>query len=144
MVDEAYWECSRAPGHTVPRLGQAIIAVPYPWVEGETHHLKLISSTGPTFEHTIEVATATPTVDARYLATFTLLGIYVGVIPALLGLLWFPFLRPLDQRGFAFFLSLTAGLRLFLGAEAVHDAREPAGTPPPAFRGVGLLLVRLL
>src|SRR2546422_6954986 len=48
MVDEAYWEFSMAPGHTVPRLGPAIIAVPYPWVEGETHHLKLISSTGLT------------------------------------------------------------------------------------------------
>jgi len=144
MVDEAYWEFSMAPGHTVPRLGQAIIAVPYPWVEGETHHLKLVSSTGLTFEHTIEVATATPTVDARYLATFTLLGIYVGVIPVLLGLLWFPFLRQLDQRWIAFFLSLTAGLLLFLGVEAVHDALETAGTLPPAFQGVGLVLVGLV
>src|SRR5207302_1571377 len=87
----------------------------------------------PVVEHTIEVATATPTVDARYLATFTLLGIYVGVIPVLLGLLWFPFLRQLDQRWIAFFLSLTAGLLLFLGVEAVHDALETAGTLPPAF-----------
>src|SRR5207247_8156386 len=68
MVDEAYWEFSMSPGHTVPRLGQAIIALPYPWVEVGLHHLTLISSTGLTFENTIEVATATPTVDARYLA----------------------------------------------------------------------------
>src|SRR3989454_10906168 len=56
MVDEAYWEFSMEPGHTGPRLGQAIITVPYPGGEGEAHPLKLLSSTGLTFEHTIEVA----------------------------------------------------------------------------------------
>src|SRR5207245_4510347 len=54
MVDQAYWEFSMVPGHTVPRLGQAIIAVPYPWVEGETQHLKLGSSPGLHFVSTIE------------------------------------------------------------------------------------------
>src|SRR2546425_259054 len=144
MVDQAYWEFSMKPGHTVPRLGQAIITLPYPWVEGEMHHLQLVSSPGLTFEHTIEVATATPTGDALYLAPLSLLGIYVGVIPVLLGLLWFPFLRQLDQRWIAFFLSLTAGLLLFLGVEAVHDALEAAGTLPPAFQCVGLVLVGLV
>src|SRR5947208_14937856 len=107
-----------SPGHTVPRLGQAIIAVPYPWVEGETHHLKLVSSTGLTFEHTIEVATATPAVDAGYLATFTLLGIYLGDIPVLFGLLWLPLLRDLDQPWIAFYLSLTVSLRRRWGVQA--------------------------
>src|SRR2546422_5740040 len=63
-VDQAYWEFSMQPGHTVPRLGPAIITLPYPGAEGETHPLKLVSSTRLTVEHTIEVATATPTGDA--------------------------------------------------------------------------------
>lgn len=141
QVDDAYWQFEMAPDRTVPRLGRATITAHYPWVQGESHHIKLLSSTGLAFEHTIEVATTTPSVDARYLMTFTLLGIYVGVIPVLLGLLWFPFLRELDQRWIAFFLSLTAGLLLFLGVDAVHEALEVAGTLPPAFQGVALILV---
>jgi len=141
LIDEAYWEFAIEPGHTVPRLGRVAITVPYPWVEGETHHIKLLTSTGLAFEHTVDVATTSPTVDARYLATFTLLGVYVGVIPVLLGLLWLPFLRELDQRWIAFFLSLTAGLLLFLGVDAIHEALEVAGTLPPAFQGVALVLL---
>src|SRR2546427_9574736 len=38
MVDQADLEVSMQPGHTVPRLGQAIITFPYPWGEGETAH----------------------------------------------------------------------------------------------------------
>src|SRR2546426_12767143 len=39
-----YWEFSMEPGHTVPRLGQAIITVPYPWVEGDRKSTRLNSS----------------------------------------------------------------------------------------------------
>src|SRR2546422_11213398 len=46
MVDPAYWEFSMKPGHTVPRLGQAIITLPYPSVVGVVHHLQLVSVTG--------------------------------------------------------------------------------------------------
>jgi len=141
QVDSAYWQFEMAPDRTVPRLGRATLTLRYPWVQGETHHVRLLSTTGLAFEHTVEVATSTPTVDARYLATFTLLGIYVGVIPVLLGLLWLPFLRDLDQRWIAFFLSLTAGLLLFLGVDAVHEALQIAGTLPGAFQGFALVLV---
>ncbi len=144
QVDDAYWQFVIEPDRTVPRLGRATIALRYPWVQGETHHIRLLSSTGLAFEHTVEVATRTPTVDVRYLATFTLLGVYVGVIPVLLGLLWFPFLRDLDQRWIAFFLSLTAGLLLFLGVDAVHEALEVAGTLPAAFQGFALVLVGMV
>lgn len=141
QVDTAYWEFAIEPDHTVPRLGKATITLSYPWVAGEAHHIRLITSSGLTFEHTVEVAAESPRVDARFLGTFTLLGTYVGVIPVFLGLLWFPFLRQLEERWVAFFLSLTAGLLLFLGADALREALEVAGTLPPAYQGTGLVLV---
>ncbi len=141
LVDEAYWQFDISPGATVPRLGRAVITLAYPWVQGETHHVRVLTSTGVAFEHTIEVATATPTADARYLTTFTLLGAYVGVIPVALGLLWLPFLRELADRWLAFFLSLTAGLLLFLGADAVREALDLAAAVPAAYQGTGLVLV---
>lgn len=144
LVDDAYWQFEISPGAVVPRLGTATITVPYPWVEGETHHLKLLSSLGTAFEHTVEVATASPRVDARYLGTFTLLGVYVGVLPVFLGLLWLPFVRRLDARWTGFFLSLTAGLLVFLGVDAVEEALDVAAGLPGAFQGVGLTVTGML
>jgi len=144
LVDEAYWQFEMSPAGTVPRLGTATITLAYPWVEGEAHHLKLLSSTGTPFEHTVDVATASPRVDARYLGTFTLLGVYVGVLPVFLGLLWLPFVRRLDSRWTGFFLSLTAGLLVFLGVDALDEALEVARGLPGAFQGVGLILTGVL
>lgn len=141
LIDEAYWQFEVNRDQTIPRLGKATISLPYPWVEGETHEIKLVTSTGLTFDHVINVATESPRVDARYLTTFTLLGIYVGVIPVLLGLLWLPFLRALPDRWIAFFLSLTAGLLLFLGVDALDEALKTARTLPAAYQGTSLVLL---
>lgn len=144
LVDGAYWQFAIEPHAEISRLGRGTITLNYPWVEGEAHHVMLITPTGVTFEHTIDVATESPRVDARYLMTFTLLGIYVGVLPVFLGLLWLPFVRALDQRWVAFFLSLTAGLLLFLGVDALDDALEVAGGLPPAYQGTALILTGLV
>jgi ZIP family zinc transporter len=141
LVDDAYWQFEIEPAATVERLRSARITLDYPWVEGDANVVKIITPTGVTFEHTIDVATETPQVDARYLGTFTLLGIYVGVIPVFLGLLWLPFMRQLGRRWIAFFLALTAGLLVFLGVDALVDGLEIAGDLPPAYQGVGLVLV---
>lgn len=144
LVDEAYWQFAMEPEATIKRLGTATLTLNYPWVEGESHHLKVLTTTGTAFEHTIDVATESPRVDARYLATFTLLGIYVGVIPVFLGLLWLPFIRSLDRRWVGFFLSLTAGLLLFLGVDALDEALEVAEGLPPAYQGLGLILTGMV
>ena len=144
MVDQAYWQHSIEPSRTVPRLGSAEITIPYPWVEGETHEVKLITSTGLTFAKTIEVAVESPEPNARYFWTFVLLGTYAGIIPVFLGLLWFPFLRKLNDKWLNFFLSLTVGLLLFLGVDALHEAFETADQVAGAFQGGGLVTLGFL
>ena len=93
LVDEAYWSHSVTPSRTIHRLGQATITIDYPWVDGEPHEIMLITSSCVTFNGEIAVATLSPKPNITYLGTFTLLGLYVGVIPVGIGLLWFPFLR---------------------------------------------------
>lgn len=144
IIDEAYWPFQIEPGPTIPRLRSAILRVAYPWVEGEPHEVTLLTSTGLTFSSTIEVATQSPEPNGRYLATFTLLGIYVGVIPVLLGILWFPFLRRIERRWIHFFLSLTVGLLVFLGIDALHEAVELHEQVPEAFQGMGLIILGVL
>ena len=64
-------------------------------------------------------------------ARFALVGIYVGVVPIALGLLWFPLLRRLGRRGMAFVLALTIGLLAFLVADMWDEAQETSARRSP-------------
>ncbi len=144
MVDDATWTHSINGPREIGRLQQRVVTIPYPWVEGEPHVIKLVSRNGVTFEADVAVATQTPRADARYLTTFALLGIYVGVIPVLLGLLWLPFLRGIGRKWVDFFLSLTVGLLVFLGADAIAEAFENAARVPGAYQGLGLIVIGVI
>ena len=141
LVDEAAWNHAIDGDRTIGRLQSREITIPYPWVEGEPVTVTLVSSTGLTFPATVEVATRTPRPDARYLATFAMLGVYVGIVPVFLGLLWLPFLRTLRREWIDFFLSLTVGLLVFLGVDALAEALETAARVPGAFQGLGIVLI---
>jgi len=144
-VDDAFWQYWTEPeDQTIPRLGQMEVHIPYPWVEGETHEVTLLTSTGLTFSREIPVATQSPSVDSAYLWTFSLLGIYVGVIPVFLGLLWYPFLRELSASWLSFFLSLTVGLLVFLAVDTFHEALESTEAVPGALQGVALVAIGII
>jgi zinc transporter ZupT len=144
LVDDASWVHEIDGDKRVGRLESRVITIPYPWVEGEPHNIKLMTSTGLTFSTDVAVATMTPVPDARYLGTFALLGVYAGVIPVFLGLLWLPFLRTISREWMGFFLSLTIGLLVFLGVDAFLEAISTAGLVPGAFNGMGLVLLGAL
>ena len=144
IVDDAAWAHSVNGERLIDRLDTRTIDVPYPWVEGEPHLIKLVTSTGLVFESEIAVATETPRANARYLGTFAMLGIYVGVIPVLLGLLWLPFLRAIDRKWVDFFLSLTIGLLVFLAVDAIAEALDVSNRVAEAFQGLSLVLIGVL
>ena len=144
MVDDANWVHRVNGSRTLQRLETRTITIPYPWVEGEPLTVALVSSTGLTFKGGVPVATLSPAVDARYLTTFALLGVYAGVIPVFIGLLWLPFVRAVNRRWIDFFLSLTMGLLVFLGVDALLEAAETSGLVPGAFQGSALVLLGLL
>jgi zinc transporter, ZIP family len=144
MVDDANWVHSLDGSRTVDRLERRIITIPYPWVEGEPHTVALVTSTGLTFTGEVPVATQSPSVDARYITTFALLGIYAGVIPVFIGLLWLPFVRAVDRRWIDFFLSLTIGLLIFLGVSSLIESTETAALVSAAYQGHALVLLGAL
>ncbi|MGH7717625.1 MAG: ZIP family metal transporter [Gemmatimonadaceae bacterium] len=141
LVDDASWAHTLDGDRTLGRLQSRTITIPYPWVEGEPHTVTLVSGTGVTFSRDVPVAVRSPSIDARYISTFALLGIYAGVIPVFLGLLWLPFLRAVGRRWIDFFLSLTIGLLAFLGVDALFEAFEFAALVPGAFQGQALVLL---
>jgi zinc transporter ZupT len=138
IVDDAYWQFTVEGPSELRHLGRTRLRIPYPWVQGEAHFVKVVSSTGTTFEHEIGVAVTTPRPDARYLGIFALIGLYVGVIPVALGLLWFPLVGRLGKSGMDFLLALTIGLLLFLLADAAHEGLEAADAIPGSLQGPAL------
>jgi len=141
QVDDAFWTFTADNGQSLRHLGRTTLRIPYPWVEGEVHLVRVLTSTGTAFDHEIAVAVVTPTVSARFLATFTLIGFYVGVLPVAIGLLWFPFLTRLSNRGMDFLLALTIGLLAFLFVDGAHDGFEAAAILPASFQGAVLFAV---
>lgn len=141
LVNDAYWQFDMMPSNTLEPLEKGIIKINYPWVEGDAETIKLISRNGITFEREIEAAAITPTFSWFYFKTFVLLGIYVGVIPVLLGLLWLPFLRMLRGKWYSFLLALTVGLLIFLGFDALEESFELIKTIPQALNGIGILII---
>ena len=140
QVDEAYWSFTAEPGTTLAHLGRTTLTIPYPWVQGDAHALRLVTSTGVTFDYEVAVAVETPTPDARFFGVFTLIGVYVGVIPVAIGLLWLPLVSRAGQTGLDFLLALTIGLLLFLFIEAGHDGLAAAALAPSSFQGVALFV----
>jgi len=144
MVDEAFWGHTMTPGRTIPRLGRATIDIPYEWVLGEPVVITLVTSSGLTFSHEVPVAITTPELGLQYLGIFGLIGLYVGVIPVAIGLLWYPFLRNLSRQWTHFALALTGGLLIFLAVDSLHEALENAARVAGSLQGVPLVLLGVL
>jgi zinc transporter ZupT len=144
QVDDAYWMFTADKGTALPHLARTTLTIPYPWVHGELHVLRVLTSTGTTFDHEIAVAIPTPQASPRTLGLFALMGLYVGVIPVAIGLLWFPLASQMSRRGLDFLLALTIGLLLFLLIDAVGEGLEVAATLPGSLQGGALFAFGVL
>ena len=139
MVDDAWWNYSAEPSSTLPRFGRAVFTIPYPWVQDEAHIVRLVTSLGVTFDAPIDAAVLSPQPSATLFWRFGLVGVYVGVVPVLLGMLWYPLLRRMGTRGMSFVLALTVGLLLYLAVATWLDAMEFAAALPAFWQGVPLV-----
>ena len=110
------------PSKTLSRLAEAKVIVPFSWIAGVPYEVGITSSDGTRFSKSVEAAALAPTPNVQQASYFAIIGIYVGVIPVLIGLLWFPFIKRLGMNKYKFFLSLTAGLLVFLGIDALIES----------------------
>ena len=128
------------PGKTLTRFAEAKIIIPFSWEPGVPYEIGVTTSDGTRFSKGIDAAALAPTPDIQQASFFAVLGTYVGVIPVLIGLLWYPFIKRLSANKYNFFLSLTTGLLVFLGIDALVEANEIAGeNVAKAFNGQVLI-----
>jgi zinc transporter, ZIP family len=124
VVNDAFAQFSGAEG-PIGRLETATVRVQQPWVEGEAY----------------EVAVETPPNDLSFFGLMALLGVYVGVIPVALGMLWLPWLRQIPPGWLRVVMAVTVGLLAFLAIDATLEGFELAGEGSQAFGGAALVLV---
>lgn len=141
QVDGAYWQFTQDPPDALPRLSTAWIHLPYAWVEGEAHKINVITSTGTGFGHEIAVAVPTPKMSPPRLLAYALLGLYVGILPVGLGMLFYPVLKTISGQGMTFLLALTIGMLAFLFVDTVAEAIEKAANIASAFSGSTLVWI---
>lgn len=141
QVDDAYWQFTQDPPGPLARGSSAWIQVPFPWVLGEAHAIKLVTNTGATFAHDIPVAVATPVADGSSLLSQAILGIFVGIVPVAIGLMFYPALRGVGRSGMTFLLALTVGLLGFLMVDAIGEAFELAAESAAIFQGNAMVVL---
>ena len=114
LVNDAFVGFSQ-PREELGRLRGSELRVTYPWIEGQAYEIVLITATGATVTHAIDAAAETPEAGVGFYGLMALIGLYVGVIPVAIGMLWMPWLRSADRRWTRFLLAFTVGLLAFLG-----------------------------
>jgi zinc transporter ZupT len=139
IINDAVWPVTVSPSPTIPRLGKATVHFEYPWSEGEAYGITLFSSNAIPFAVDIPAAVETSQPDGKTFLSYTLVGVYVGIIPVYLGLVWFPVLRKLGRKWMTFLLAITAGLLIFLALDTLVEALEQAVNVPGPFQGIGLV-----
>jgi len=140
-VNDAYAPFAAEGGREIGHLGSTTLRIDYPWVEGEALEIFALTSAGGTVEASVPVAAETPEDDLGFFGLMALLGIYVGVIPVSLGMLWLPFLRRLGPAWMGSLIAFTVGLLAFLAIDAGLEGLEMAGEAPAAFGGTSLVFL---
>jgi len=143
-VNDAFASFSTTNGQEIGRLGSTTLKVSYPWIEGEAYEIFILTASGGTIDAEIPVATETPEADLSFFGLMALLGIYVGVIPVSLGMLWLPFVRRIDARWIGALIAFTVGLLALLAIDAGLEGLEIAAEAPSAFGGAALVFAGAL
>ena len=116
------------PDIHLERFETGLVRIPYDWNEGQPYTVGLTIDDGTRFEKQIDAASASLEPNSELFVFLGIIGLLIGVVPIMIGLLWYPFIKKLGKNAFNFFLAFTIGLLLFLGLDAIEEAFEISDT----------------
>ena len=139
-INDRIYPAAIEPDKHLERFQSAIVRIPFEWNEGEPYAVGLTVDDGTRFEKRVDAAAPSIQPTIEMISYFAVIGTYVGIIPVLIGLLWFPFISKLSRNKYKFFLALTVGLLLFLGISSAEEAiKISAENLSDVFNGVLLV-----
>jgi ZIP family zinc transporter len=147
LVDDAYWEFEVAGAggdRTLSPRESARVEIPYHWNPGWDLEAAMLLSNGATIHHEIIAPQESPGFTFDILWTLALVGLFVGVIPVALGMLWFPFIQGMSDRALHAILLFAAGVLGFLAFDAGFEALELAERVPGVYEGQLLVVVSVV
>jgi ZIP family zinc transporter len=109
---------------TMAPLESTTLTISYHWVDGDPYEVALVTSLGGKITAEIDAAALSPERGSSFFSLMALLGIYVGVIPVALGMLWMPFVRRSSGSWIRILLGVTIGLLGFLAIDATLEGME--------------------
>ena len=110
------------PNGYLERFETAILRIPFSWNEGEPYEIGVTIQDGTRFSSAVDAASPLLEPSKDLFVRLGLIGIYVGIIPIMIGLLWLPFIKNTKSSHYRFFLALTVGLLIFLGIDSIAEA----------------------
>lgn len=140
FVNDAYVDFSTA-SQRLGRLGTETLTLRYPWQADSPYVVTMLTGTGVTIEHEIEAAVQTPASNASFFGLMALIGVYIGVLPVVLGMLFLPLLRRLDGRWIRLAMAATVGLLGFLAVDGWLEGSDIAAGSSGAFGGIELVVI---
>ena len=141
-INGAAWLSLTLPGPIVEPGAEAAIRLDdYEWLAGKPYEIVIFTSRANAFPTYIASARATFQPTNANVNVIIWLGIVIGLLPVLLGLLWYPGLGQFGRQGGLFLAMLSAvGLGL-LGLKLVADIIEWLDAPFEIFGQGGLLVL---
>ena len=116
------------PDTHLEKFETALVRIPFDWNEGQPYTVGLTIDDGTRFEKQIDAASPSLEPSSELFVFLGIIGLLIGVVPIMIGLLWYPFIKKLGKNAFNFFLAFTIGLLLFLGLDAIEEAFEISNT----------------
>ena len=110
------------PDTHLEKFETALVRIPFDWNEGQPYTIGLTIDDGTRFEKQIDAASASLEPNSELFVFLGIIGLLIGVVPIMIGLLWYPFIKKLGKNAFNFFLAFTIGLLLFLALDAIEEA----------------------
>ncbi len=112
------------PDSSLERFETALVRIPFDWNEGQPYEIGVTTNDGTRFAKEVDAAflSLEPSIDL--FVFLGMIGFLIGVVPIMIGLLWYPFIKKLGKNSFNFFLAFTMGLLIFLGIDAMIEAAE--------------------
>jgi zinc transporter ZupT len=123
-VNDRIYPAAIEPDRHLARFETALVRIPFDWNKAEPYEIGLTVDDGARFAKSVTAAAPAMKPNTELVSYFAVIGTYVGIIPVMIGLLWFPFIAKLSQAKYKFFLAVTVGLLLFLGIDAIEEGLE--------------------